>query len=110
MRPYLLGLLLMCACDDIQKTDHFSVGLTTSVNIAAATPEDLVLTTLPELHGLTALDLSQSEAFTSRGHAADEVDHLTLAEATLTATAPPGRDLSFLGEVRLYVEAEGQPR
>lgn len=108
--PALVALFATCGCDNIEKVDQFSLGLTTGVSLAETTPQNPTISTFPDLPGLTTFDLSEHEGFVRRGYRAEDVDFVALESATVTVTAPAGQDLGFLGELRLYVEAPEQPR
>ena len=112
----LLITLLSLACgdtlDDLQSLDNIEVPIITSATIQKGTTLESVLGGFPQLDAFTRVDLSQQQAFSDTGYSIDDVDEVTLKELTMKITAPDNEnaDLSFLGAMRFYVQANDLPR
>lgn len=112
-----LALIALCApllgaCDAVESLDNFDVPVTAETVIEAGTPLEVLLGSFPRLDAFTRLDISDSAAFQNNDYGPEDVDRVTLTSLVMVHTAPdaPGADLSFFGEVRFYIEAEGLPR
>ena len=112
----LLITLLSLACgdtlDDLKSLDNIEVPIITSATIQKGTTLESVLGGFPQLDAFTRVDLSQQQAFSDTGYSIDDVDEVTLKELTMKITAPDNEnaDLSFLGAMRFYVQANDLPR
>ncbi len=111
--PLLLALFAgALGCDEVESLDNFDVPVTAEAVIAAGTPLEVLLGDFPQLDAFTRMDIVDSAGFQNGGYDAGDVDSITLTSMVMVHTAPdaPEADLSFFGEVRFYIEAEGQPR
>ncbi|MAD61190.1 MAG: hypothetical protein CMH49_06745 [Myxococcales bacterium] len=112
----LLITLLSLACgdtlDDLKSLDNIEVPIITSATIQKGTTLESVLGGFPQLDAFTRVDLSQQQAFADTGYSSDNVDQITLKTLTMKITAPDNEnaDLSFLGAMRFYVQANNLPR
>ena len=108
--------LLSLACgdtlDDLKSLDNIEVPIITSATIQKGTTLESVLGGFPQLDAFTRVDLSQQQAFSDTGYSSDSVDKVTLKTLTMKITAPDNEnaDLSFLGAMRFYVQANDLPR
>ena len=112
----LLIPLLSLACgdtlDDLKSLDNIEIPIITSATIQKGTTLESVLGGFPQLDAFTRVDLSQQQAFSDTGYSSDSVDKVTLKTLTMKVTAPDNEnaDLSFLGAMRFYVQANDLPR
>lgn len=109
----LLGALLTCAvgCDEVADLDNFDVPVTAEATIEVGTPLEVLLGSFPQLDAFTRMDFAGSGAFENSGYSPADVDYIALSSLVMAQTAPAApADLSFFGEVRFYLEAEGLPR
>ena len=116
---FLFLLVVSCtlsACDEtldsIKSLDNIKVPIVTSATIEKGNTLDMVLGGFPQLDAFTRVDLSQQQAFDETGHSVEDVDKITLDRITMTVTTPesPDGDLSFLGAMRFYLQADELPK
>lgn len=108
----LLGglLLLTLASCGAERLDNLTVTVTEEVVLEQASPLETLLGGFPMLESFSRLDLSQSQSFQNSGYGPEDVDSLYLKSLRFKVLDPAGGDMTFLGTVIFYVEAEGLPR
>jgi len=98
--------------EDLESLDNIEVPITTSTTIQKGSMLESVLGGFPQLDAFTRVDLSQQQAFSDTGYSSDDVDKITLKSLTMKITAPDSEnaDLSFLGAMRFYIQANDLPK
>ena len=106
-------LLFNLSCGDtLENLDNIEVPIVTSTTIQKGTTLESVLGGFPQLDAFTRVDISQQQAFSDTGYSIDDVDQVTLEKLTMKITAPDNEnaDLSFLGAMRFYIQANDLPK
>ncbi len=112
---FLISLFSFACGDtlkDLESLDNIEVPITTSTTIQKGSMLESVLGGFPQLDAFTRVDLSQQQAFSDTGYSSDDVDKITLKALTMKITAPDNEnaDLSFLGAMRFYIQANDLPK
>lgn len=108
-----LTVLFNLSCGDtLENLDNIEVPIVTSTTIQKGTTLESVLGGFPQLDAFTQVDISQQQAFSDTGYSSDDVDKVTLKKLSMKITAPDNEnaDLSFLGEMRFYVQSNDLPK
>jgi hypothetical protein len=106
----LLLLLSLGGCGSVERLDNLTITVADQVVLEPGTALERLLGDFPALDQFRGLDLTQSQTFQNSGYGPEDVDSLYLTDLTFRVLDPQGGDMSFLGTVIFYVEAEGQPR
>ncbi len=104
------ALLTSVACADGTSLDNFDVEVSEQTTLPGATPLDLVFNNFPQLDAFTRFNISDSQDFQNSRYSPDDVDSVQLTAFSLTSVQPDTQDLTFLGQLVLYLETSGLPR